>query len=141
MLEFTKKIKFTIFKLLSSKGEEDFESYLPNNETASFVLIIDNIEVGILKCHSGEWSFKYSPSFKDKINEYRKIIGFSDLEKVYQSNSLWPFFRIRIPGLKQPAIKEIIERENIDKENEVELLKRFGKKTITNPYILNILET
>ncbi len=141
MLEFTKKIKFTILKLLSSKDEEDFESYLPNNETASFVLIIDNIEVGILKCHSGEWSFKYSPSFKDKINEYRKIIGFSDLEKVYRSNSLWPFFRIRIPGLKQPAIKEIIERENIDKENEVELLKRFGKKTISNPYILNIQET
>ncbi|MCP4344535.1 MAG: hypothetical protein GY795_03290 [Desulfobacterales bacterium] len=140
MIEFT-KFKFAIFKSLFSKGEEDFESYLPNNETASFALTIDNIEVGILKCHSGEWSFKYSPSFKDKISEYRKIIGFPDLEKVYQSNSLWPFFRTRIPGLKQPAIKEIIERENINKENELELLKRFGKKTITNPYILNIQET
>ena len=132
--------KFKIFKSLFSKDEEDFKSYLPDNETASFVLSIDNIEVGILKCHSGKWSFKYSPPFKNKIHEYQKIIGFSDLEKLYQSNSLWPFFRTRIPGLKQPAIKEIIERENINKENELELLKRFGKKTITNPYILNIQE-
>jgi hypothetical protein len=58
------------------------------------------------------------------------------LTKVYRKDSLWPFFLVRIPGLKQPAIKEIIEKENIDTENEVELLKRFGQKSISNPYEL-----
>ena len=42
----------------------------------------------------------------------------------------------RIPGLKQPAIKEILEKESIDKENEAALLVRFGRKTIANPYEL-----
>lgn len=48
-------------------------------------------------------------------------------DKTYKSEELWPFFRIRIPGLEQPSVQEILERENIDKNDEVELLKRFGK--------------
>ena len=59
-----------------------------------------------------------------------------DLDKVYKKETLWPFFLVRIPGLKQPAIKEIIEKENIDSQNEAALLKRFGKHSISNPYEL-----
>lgn len=87
-----------------------------------------------MSCKDGEWTFKYSDEFKIQ-NEYHKIIGFPELDEEYKSNDLWPFFRIRIPGLKQPAIREIIEKENIQ-TNEFELLKRFGKKTISNPYEL-----
>jgi len=41
-----------------------------------------------------------------------------------------------IPGLKQPKIQEILEEENIDKNDEVALLYRFGRRTTSNPYIL-----
>ncbi len=49
---------------------------------------------------------------------------------------LWPFFVIRIPGLGQPAVQRVIREENIDPSNEAQLLKRFGKTTIANPFTL-----
>ncbi|MBC9890509.1 MAG: hypothetical protein F7B06_11875, partial [Opitutae bacterium] len=58
------------------------------------------------------------------------------LDKLYESDALWPFFLIRIPGLGQPAIKRMISEENIDPSNEAQLLKRFGKTTIANPFTL-----
>ncbi|KAK6033622.1 hypothetical protein OSTOST_00220 [Ostertagia ostertagi] len=48
---------------------------------------------------------------------------------------------IRIPGLKQPAIQEILKREKIDSGNDIELLKRFGQKTISNPYELMVKDS
>ena len=123
-------------KKLFGKGDEDIEMHLPQEEKAVFKLIINEIEVGVLKCEKGEWVFKYSDEFKKHTNEYKNIIGFPQIDKEYRSDSLWPFFRIRIPGLKQPAVREILEKEHIDKDNEVALLKRFGRKTISNPYEL-----
>ena len=124
------------FKSLFSKGEDEYELQLPKDEQAKFILSVDKIKVGTLSCHDGEWYYKYSNEFKQQGDQYKKIVGFSDLDKTYKSAELWPFFRIRIPGLKQPAIQEIIQKENIDKESDVELLKRFGKRTISNPYEL-----
>ncbi len=118
-----------------SKGDEDLAMHLPLEENATFILKVDKIEIGILHCENGVWEFKYSEEFKNH-NEYNLITGFPDLNKVYRENTLWPFFRIRIPGLKQPAVQEIIKKEKINQENEVSLLKRFGQKTISNPYEL-----
>lgn len=120
------------------KGEDDFEMQvqLPKDESAKFILLVDDIRVGSLYCENGQWYYKYSDDFKKHAEEYNRIVGFPDLDKVYKSDSLWPFFQIRIPGLKQPAIQEILFKEKIDKENEVALLKRFGRKTIANPYEL-----
>jgi len=103
-----------------------------------FLLKVDNIDVGTLHCENGEWEFKYTEEFK-KHPEYNRITEFSDLNKVYRNDTLWPFFQTRIPGLKQPAVIEILKDENIDIENEFQLLKRFGKKTISNPYQLEVI--
>lgn len=126
------------FKNWFSKNEDGFElqSQLPENEEAKFILKVDNINIGTLYCQNGEWFFKYTNDFKNHSQEYNRIIGFPDMDKTYQSDSLWPFFKIRIPGLKQPAIQEIIHNEKIDISNEVALLKRFGYKSISNPYHL-----
>jgi len=118
-----------------NKGDDDFEVQLPEGEKAKFTLLVNDLSIGMLYCDKGEWFFKYSEDFK-KHSEYNRIVGFPDLSKTYQSDTLWPFFRIRIPGLKQPAIQEILKNEKIDKANDVELLKRFGHKTISNPYEL-----
>ena len=98
-------------------------------------MLLEDIVVGYLSCKDGVWTFKYSEEFKSKKEELHKIVGFPQLEEEYTAEELWPFFRIRIPGLKQPAIKEIVENEKIE-NNEFELLKRFGKKSISNPYEL-----
>ena len=120
-----------------SRNDDDLAMYLPENETITFILKIDDLDIGILAGQNGKWEFKYTDEFKQN-SEYSRIIGFPDIYKKYTNTTLWPFFRIRIPGLKQPAVQEILEKEKIDKKNEVELLKRFGHKTIANPYILEV---
>jgi HipA-like protein len=122
-----------LFKWLNKDG---IYKQLPKDEKAKFILKVDGISIGMLYCETGAWYFKYTDDFKKHAEEYNLITGFPDLSKTYQSDILWPFFQIRIPGLKQPAIQEILEKEKIDKSNEVALLKRFGYKTITNPYQL-----
>ena len=119
-----------------SKSEEDYAMHLPIKERATFVLKLKELEIGTLKCDGGTWEFQYSPEFKNNSEKHKTIVGFPDVNKVYTSDTLWPFFRVRIPGLKQPKIQEILEQEKIDVKNEVALLKRFGKKTIANPYSL-----
>ena len=121
-----------------NKSEDDLEDQLvlPKNEAAKFILRVDGIRIATLQCENGEWYFKYTDDFKKHSGEYHRIVGFPDLNKTYKSESLWPFFQIRIPGLKQPAIQEIIKNENIDQANEAAMLKSFGKKTIANPYEL-----
>ena len=119
-----------------SDSGSDVQITIPKNEDAKFILKVDKISMATLYCKNGEWYFKYCNEFKDHSDEYNRIVGFPDLNKTYKSETLWPFFQVRIPGLKQPSVQEIIKEEKIDQTNEAALLKRFGKKTITNPYEL-----
>lgn len=100
-----------------------------------FVLKIKDLIIGYLSIEQEQWTFKYSNEFKEQ-SKYARLTGFSDLDKIYKADVLWPFFKIRIPGLKQPMIRDILKEENLDEANEAVLLKRFGKKTMSNPYIL-----
>lgn len=104
-------------------------------EANIFLLRIGDVVIGHLSTEENRWKFEYSDEFRSS-DRYSRIIGFSDLNKTYYSDELWPFFRLRIPGLKQPLVREIMERERIDSSNEVALLKRFGLKSISNPYML-----
>lgn len=125
---------FINIKNLFSKGEEDSKLELPKDLTGKLELFLDGTIVGYLSCKDGAWVFQYSTEFKNQ-DEYPPIKEFPDVNKIYKSEVLWPFFRIRIPGLKQPKIKQIIKEENL-KTDEFDLLKRFGKRSISNPYIL-----
>lgn len=137
MLNFWKKI------FHKPKGEEDenldqesdnkFE--MANEKKIYFILSIDDLIVGYLRLENSIWRFNYSEEFKLQ-HKYHRLVGFPSLEKTYESEVLWPFFKIRIPGLKQPMIREIIEKEKINSKSELELLKRFGSNSVSNPYIL-----
>ena len=107
----------------------------PQDETAEFLLRYRDLDVGHLSLHDGKWHFEYTDSFRGK-KDICPIIDFPNLDKHYESDVLWPFFVVRIPGLGQPAIQRVIREENLDPRNEVQLLKRFGKTTIANPFIL-----
>ena len=123
------------FKKFFGKEEGDVAK-LPVTEKDKFILKVNDLDLGILQCENGEWIFHYTEEFKKHQDEYTRIVGFSDLDKEYKSTSLWPFFTIRIPGLKQSAVQEILKAENIDAGNEAALLRRFGRRTIANPYEL-----
>jgi len=100
-----------------------------------FALKIKDLIIGLLLVENGQWTFRYSEEFRAQ-SKYARLTGFSDLNKIYKAEVLWPFFKIRIPELKQPMIKDIIKAENLDQKNEAVLLKRFGEKSMSNPYIL-----
>ncbi len=104
----------------------------------AFNLTYKNLEIGVLS-YSNNWVFQYSNDFINQ-NKIKPITGFPNIHKIYQSPNLFPFFDFRIPSLKRPEIQDIIKKEHIDATNKAELLAFFGKKTITNPYVLTVIE-
>lgn len=88
-----------------------------------------------MSVEAGKWKFEYSDEFKQN-DSMRPIVGFPDIDKIYQSDELWQFFASRIPSPEQAEVEEILKRENIEEDDAVSLLKRFGRKTITNPFEL-----
>lgn len=126
---------------LFRKPGEDMNSASIKGENSKFILKIEDdkgkiLEIGTLQYLDGKWKFQYSDTFQNQT-KFRRLVGFSDLNKIYESEVLWPFFKIRIPGLKQPLVEKILEKEEIDKSDEVSLLKRFGRINISNPYVLD----
>ncbi|WP_421949618.1 HipA N-terminal domain-containing protein [Phaeodactylibacter xiamenensis] len=125
-------------KLFQKDQSTGSNLHLPKEEEQRFTLYLKDLKVGELSCEKGVWTFAYSEDFKARSDEFYPIVGFPDLNKVYKSKSLWPFFLIRIPGLGQPRVREIIKAEHLDINNEAQLLRRFGRKTIANPYELTV---
>lgn len=104
----------------------------------------DKLDVGRLVFNDGEWTFEYTDDFR-RQSEVKPMIGFSDVNRVYVSDELWPFFTLRIPSLQQPAAKkavqEAVERGEIQKEHatdDVELLGFFGKRSVANSFELEV---
>lgn len=127
-------LKKLINKIWKSEGQEDMAT--PSLEKASFQLVYKKLLIGTLYVNNGIWKFTYSDQFKAQ-DEILPLVDFPNKKSTYESAQLWPFFSYRIPGLNQPSVQEIIRKESIDKENEVALLKKFGRFSIFNPYLLN----
>ncbi len=115
--------------------EQPTELTTPENAHADFVLKFKDLTIGHLKHDDGKWVFHYSDEFKNQ-NKIDVLIDFPKKDNTYEQSTLWPFFAHRIPGLGQPQIQEIIKHESIDANNEIDLLRRFGRKSITNPFEL-----
>jgi len=125
-----------IKRLFNKDGETEAEALrLSFDGIISFKLTLSDLLVGTLTAVDGHWTFEYSDAFKQQ-STYARLTGFSDLNKVYESKELWPFFKIRIPGLKQPMIRDILDREGLSRSDDAALLRRFGRRTMSNPYIL-----
>ncbi len=131
MKDFFKKI------LINSSLNNSFNKMNVVEDKPVFFLKYNNQEIGKLSFDKETWHFEYSEWFKNQ-DDFRPLIEFPDKEKHYQSPELWTFFASRIPSLKQPKVQEFIS-ENNDKVDFIELLKKFGKTSINNPYHLDII--
>lgn len=126
----------TLKRLLVGLRSEDHEGIVtPANEDATFHLRYGPLLVGTLQLHGGTWKFVYAEDFK-RQSEVQPLIDFPDLEKQYDAHALWPFFMARIPSVSQPKVRELIAAEGLDEHSDVQLLRRFGKQTISNPFVL-----
>lgn len=108
------------------------------NKKVLFSLNYSNLLIGYLEFENRSWKFYYSDQFK-KQNEIAPLFQFPDIYKIYTAKHLWPYFKCRIPNLKQDRYKKIILKENIS-NNYADLLKRFGEYSIQNPFKLIYIE-
>lgn len=102
---------------------------------SAFRVVLGALEIGVLRADKDEWFFTYSDEFRAQ-REIQPIVNFPTADREYRSQSLWPFFALRIPSLKQPAVREFIENMPADKVDEGLLLKEFGTRSIANPFRL-----
>lgn len=107
----------------------------PPEVRAEFKLFLDELLVGTLSVADSLWKWEYSSEFK-KQDELRPLVDFPDVDKIYESKELWQFFVMRIPSPEQAEVEEILKREHIREDDAVSLLKRFGERTIANPFRL-----
>lgn len=103
---------------------------------AEFVVRYGSLEVGRLVNDEHGWSFTYSEAFRSQ-NRVRTLADFPDKQKVYRrSGGLWPFFAARLPSMEQPQVQRIIKREKLDADDTAALLSRFGRHSISNPFVM-----
>ena len=99
------------------------------NDSGCFNLYRRGMLVGTLKYQDATWRFQYSEEYQ-KQTQYPAIVNFPSLEATYESEQLWPFFATRLPGSSE--LRELKEENS----NLLELLRKFGQRVISNPYIL-----
>ncbi len=122
-----------VFARFRAEGHEDIHT--PKGVTAQFSLQYRDLTVGTLSLEDGIWRFSYSPAFHQQ-NVLQPLVAFPDASRIYESESLWPFFMARIPGISQPEVKKLIQAEGLDPHSDVALLRRFGQSSISNPFVL-----
>jgi hypothetical protein len=94
--------------------------------------------VGWLSQEGGEFVFKYDPRYA-ATNDAEPIPAFPDLDEVYRSRDLWPFFAIRIPPLDREDVKELLDRESIGvEEGALRLLATLAGRSVANRYELRL---
>lgn len=120
-------------KYLKPRANRNLE--IEDGRQASFILFLDSVEIGRLSYDDGLWEFAYSEEFKELSG--RPLADFPLIDKKYKSKVLWPFFSSRIPSMARHRVKKLVDKEGIEDNDLLALLTRFGKRTITNPYVLN----
>ena len=109
----------------------------PPGVRAKFLLKYDDLLIGTLSVQDGRWLFEYSDDFR-RNEVLRPIVEFPDVNRTYESGELWQFFASRIPSPEQAEVEEILKREQIEEDDAVSLLRRFGRRTVSNPFELEV---
>ncbi|MBY0495267.1 MAG: hypothetical protein K2Y23_13730 [Cyanobacteria bacterium] len=91
------------------------------------------VTVGHLRFDSGTWTFYYDEEFKLRRDEFHPIEGFDQLERVYSSPALFPFFAVRIPDIERPDVRSRLEAEHLTDPEPSDLLRMFGRKVVSSP--------
>jgi HipA-like protein len=98
-------------------------------------LLFDGTAVAELsRVPRGKYFFKYLPAFKEK--GLASLPGLADLDKVYVSDELFPFFEERIPDMRRPEIRDWMRRHDLEEENKLAVLGALSRKAVTDSFEL-----
>ncbi|WDQ16792.1 hypothetical protein [Rhodopirellula sp. P2] len=102
---------------------------------AVFLLCMGELPMLILSRDATGWSLRYTDEFKTQ-DRVSPLVPFPDVEKVYRSKEIWPFFAVRIPSIARPEIQRTVRSEQLDYSDVAAMLSRFGKRSIADPFEL-----
>jgi len=132
-------IVFAVFESLNSLfrvwSSQEGESPQRASSKLIFRLLYGDLIIGHLVRDDDGWTFYYDAEFREQ-KDIQPLADFPEMDRMYKSKELWPFFAARIPGLEQPAIRSTLIRENINPDDDARLLQRFGARSIANPFFL-----
>src|SRR6478672_5444712 len=90
--------------------------------------------VAELSRQQGRYLFRYLETFKRK--GLTPFAGLPDIDEVYESAELFPYFEERIPDTTVPAIRNWISRKGLAIDDKLTLLFRVtGLPSVPNPGI------
>lgn len=101
----------------------------------TFELKLGALHVGTLTREAQEWVFAYSEAFADQ-RQVVPLVNFPMVGRVYRSEDLWPFFALRIPSTTQASVQAFLREQGETKARAVEMIQKFGRCSISNPFVL-----
>lgn len=91
---------------------------------------------------NNKYYFKLNENYIKKAEECGfapATIPFSDVNRIYESDVLFPFFRIRVPKIEkmdEDDIKDLLEEFDMEVFDEFEFLKKSKGEVMTDHFIL-----
>ncbi|WP_324666996.1 Putative restriction endonuclease, HIRAN domain-containing protein [Mycobacterium canetti] len=83
--------------------------------------------VGELDYRAGGYRFQYLEGVGGSVAGFRPFIGFPDLNRVYESARLWPFFDLRVMDRKRPDYPQYVRWLGLTVEaSRLDILSRSG---------------
>jgi hypothetical protein len=104
-------------------------------DKVSFELKLGALHVGTLTREAQEWVFAYSDAFA-RQRRVAPLVDFPMVGRVYRSEDLWPFFALRIPSTTQASVQAFLREQGETKARAVEMIQKFGRRSISNPFVL-----
>lgn len=92
-----------------------------------------HVTVGVLEFDGQMWTFRYDDEYKAHRDELRPIEGLDDMDRVYRSTRLFPFFAVRIPDVHRPDVIRQLEAHNLTDPEPTDLLRLFGRQVVSSP--------
>lgn len=105
------------------------------SSAAEFVLVLGQLPMLVLSRNANGWTMRYTDEFK-KQTQIAPLVPFPELNKVYRSTELWPFFSVRVPSIARPEVERTVREEHLDYNDVAAMLRRFGRKSIADPFEL-----
>ncbi|CAN5498392.1 hypothetical protein BH09ACT8_BH09ACT8_65250 [soil metagenome] len=83
--------------------------------------------VGVLDHRAGRFRFQYLDGIGHSIEGFRPFVGFPDLNRVYESERLWPFFDLRVMDRKRPDYQQYVRWLGLTVEaSRLDIISRSG---------------
>ena len=85
--------------------------------------------LGRLYKENDQFVFQYDPEY---VGE--PISAFPWVNREYRSDTLWPFFAVRIPPLEREDVRKTISELSLRGDQTIEILDAVARLSATNPY-------